>query len=59
MKNRDPQHWRDSQQLEHVLGGVEHGLYRNGLGDGVEGARIDLLVNCAESPASPGRRWAK
>jgi hypothetical protein len=20
MKNRDPQHWRDSQQLEHVLG---------------------------------------
>jgi len=22
-------------------------------------ARIDLLVNCAESPASPGRRWAK
>jgi hypothetical protein len=39
--------------------GVEHGLYRNGLGDGVEGARIDLLVNCAESPASPGRRWAK
>jgi hypothetical protein len=20
LKNRDPQHWRDSQQLEHVLG---------------------------------------
>jgi hypothetical protein len=20
MKNRDPEHWRDSQQLEHVLG---------------------------------------
>jgi hypothetical protein len=20
MKNRDPQHWRDSQQLEHVMG---------------------------------------
>ena len=20
MKNRDPQHWRDSQRLEHVLG---------------------------------------
>jgi hypothetical protein len=20
MKNRDPQHWRDSQQLDHVLG---------------------------------------
>jgi hypothetical protein len=20
LKNRDPQHWRDSQQMEHVLG---------------------------------------
>jgi hypothetical protein len=20
LKNRDPQHWRDSQQLEHVMG---------------------------------------
>jgi hypothetical protein len=33
LKNRDPQHWRDSQQMEHVLGKyiISDKPMRNGL----------------------------
>jgi hypothetical protein len=50
LKNRDPERWRDSQQIEHVAGQVHH------LGSPIDGGRMGPRTS--DSDRREGRRGA-